>query len=324
MKFGKTLTRTLISEWSRNYMAYKNLKRALAAIEQQPEQEDLLTAFFFDLDRELEKVNSFFVYKKSEMERRIRIFVDKYRILQANIDHEADTSAAAGLMSSLTETKEQLHKLLDYVKLNSEGFRKILKKFDKRTGKNAADVYWRTEVAVAPFVLDGVLDELLERIDDILKQLRTIVDEISAPSTSPTRALAARAVPQVEEYLVADDLERVTAIIYPLVQSISTESSNRALSQILAKACRLRAYKCIKSLVLLGVDLSGRGDIMHRLVLGDSAKITDRPYSDAAITNALHQTTLSETSPIQRSDSQETAQANFIDDLLVSSEAFCT
>src|SRR5690242_11592481 len=37
------------------------------------------TAFIFHLDREVEKVNNFFLYKRSELERRLRILSEKSR-----------------------------------------------------------------------------------------------------------------------------------------------------------------------------------------------------------------------------------------------------
>lgn len=39
----------------------------------------LYTAFIFHLDREVEKVNNFFLYKRSELERRLRILSEKSR-----------------------------------------------------------------------------------------------------------------------------------------------------------------------------------------------------------------------------------------------------
>ena len=138
-------------------MAYKGLKQHVSHIEdlqheQRPVEDEitgnfalmhrLIAAFFFALDRELEKVNAFFVYKRAEMERRLRILSEKYRSLtqppsalyagdDGDEEFSPDPAAEAGLLSSLLETKEQLHKILRYDRLNAEGFSKILKKYLK-------------------------------------------------------------------------------------------------------------------------------------------------------------------------------------------------
>ncbi|KAF9972975.1 Glycerophosphocholine phosphodiesterase [Actinomortierella ambigua] len=84
MKFGKTLGRNQIPEWSRHYLSYKGLKKeiknsvaALACGESN--HADIVTGFLFHLDREIEKVNGFFVYKRTELERRLRILSEKAR-----------------------------------------------------------------------------------------------------------------------------------------------------------------------------------------------------------------------------------------------------
>lgn len=118
----------------------------------------------------MEKVNSFYVYKRTEMERRLRILSDKYQSLvqdpplfspglgSSNTNgpalkvslHEEDSHTGAThasssavysglgasdavqgetLMSSLVETRQQMHKILKFAALNATGFRKILKKY---------------------------------------------------------------------------------------------------------------------------------------------------------------------------------------------------
>ncbi|KAF9103319.1 Glycerophosphocholine phosphodiesterase [Mortierella sp. GBA35] len=84
MKFGKTLFRNQIPEWTRHYVSYKGLKKEIkngqeAIAHGESTMEDVLTAFIFHLDREVEKVNNFFIYKRSELERRLRILSEKSR-----------------------------------------------------------------------------------------------------------------------------------------------------------------------------------------------------------------------------------------------------
>ncbi|KAF9907194.1 Glycerophosphocholine phosphodiesterase, partial [Lobosporangium transversale] len=78
-----------IPEWSRHYVSYKGLKKEIkngqeALESEQSSMDDVITAFIFHLDREVEKVNNFFVYKRSELERRLRILSEKARRLYPN------------------------------------------------------------------------------------------------------------------------------------------------------------------------------------------------------------------------------------------------
>ncbi|KAG0269146.1 Glycerophosphocholine phosphodiesterase [Actinomortierella ambigua] len=84
MKFGKTLDRNQIPEWSRHYLSYKGLKKEIkssveALASGESTHADIVTGFLFHLDREVEKVNGFFVYKRAELERRLRILSEKAR-----------------------------------------------------------------------------------------------------------------------------------------------------------------------------------------------------------------------------------------------------
>ncbi|KAF9988609.1 Glycerophosphocholine phosphodiesterase [Mortierella antarctica] len=89
MKFGKTLSRNQIPEWSRHYLSYKGLKKEIkngqeALANGESAIDDVVTAFIFHLDREVEKINNFFIYKRSEMERRLRILSEKSRRLNTS------------------------------------------------------------------------------------------------------------------------------------------------------------------------------------------------------------------------------------------------
>ena len=108
------------------------------------------TAFFFTLDRELEKVNAFFQYKHTELERRLVIYGDRFRFLASGVTSNdtfhSDVDSDAQFLVALEETKEQLGKILRFVDVNRLGFRKILKKFDKKTRRETLQTYTETKV----------------------------------------------------------------------------------------------------------------------------------------------------------------------------------
>lgn len=79
-----------------------------------------MSAVFFKLDRELEKVNTFYTYKQALIRRRLWILQEKK--LEKSHDEKDE------LVLALKETRNQMNKLMWFAELNSKGFRKILKK----------------------------------------------------------------------------------------------------------------------------------------------------------------------------------------------------
>ncbi|KAI8986544.1 Glycerophosphoryl diester phosphodiesterase family-domain-containing protein [Pilobolus umbonatus] len=142
MKFGKILLTNQVPEWSRNYISYKTLKREIKDAVSQPIKEDTTTSIYFHLDRELEKVNTFFVYKQSLIDRRLWILNEK-------CDNAVDENDE--LILALKETRSQIDKLMWFAEMNSKGFRKILKKLDKKLGLDTQQEYWKNKVMVLPF-----------------------------------------------------------------------------------------------------------------------------------------------------------------------------
>jgi len=75
--------------------------------------------FLFALDRELEKVESFFVRKLDDLKKQR----EKYRYIRSH-DYDSDSEA----LVALTETMSLIHNLLSFADINKKGFAKILKK----------------------------------------------------------------------------------------------------------------------------------------------------------------------------------------------------
>lgn len=179
MKFGKTLLKNQIPEWSRNYINYKALKKRVNRAEEESRlgkqqtcddsvagRSELLyspitsckryhspfsnswVAIFFALDRELEKVNGFYTYKRGEIDRRLWVLSEKFKQHNAATVHAIQSPvhqseflmtpqnqrpldnphANSQFVNALRETLEQLNKLMWFAELNNKGFGKILKK----------------------------------------------------------------------------------------------------------------------------------------------------------------------------------------------------
>lgn len=125
---------------SRYYINYKYLKRSIKQLGGGgTKKEAQRVRFFFLLDRELEKIDSFYHYKVKELERRWKVLYSKYEqechpynSLQEEVDLKANMGCivkeAKESLEGLRKTKEELALLKSFSELNRTGFEKILKK----------------------------------------------------------------------------------------------------------------------------------------------------------------------------------------------------
>nr|XP_031857790.1 uncharacterized protein CI109_006812 [Kwoniella shandongensis]KAA5524862.1 hypothetical protein CI109_006812 [Kwoniella shandongensis] len=126
--------------------------------------------FFFTLQRELEKINTFYLIKERDLRLRLlTLLSNRKRLLQhsANpsdsdqVPPESDEGLILGggsrkdaEWSSLEEGwrlfERDLGKLQGFIEINATGFRKILKKWDKRSKSNTKELYIDRQVEVQP------------------------------------------------------------------------------------------------------------------------------------------------------------------------------
>ncbi|KAI8596165.1 Glycerophosphoryl diester phosphodiesterase family-domain-containing protein [Dissophora ornata] len=287
MKFGKTLFRNQIPEWGRHYLNYKGLKKeikngqeALACGESSTD--DVVTAFIFHLDREVEKVNSFFIYKRSELERRLRIL------------SENDPEADAECLQAMIETKEMLSKLAWFAEMNRRAIEKILKKFDKRMATANREVYLSTKVNPLPFVFDGQLLEMTVAIDVLIREMRALVADYPPFKTglSPKRGSAESRLglteQQIEEAISAierDDVATLKSIIdSKLKQRPELEGVLFTSAQSLfRKACEEKAFQCISLMMSFGAGTLmvnvNEQTVLHKLAI-EGGNFTKTPNAD--------------------------------------------
>ncbi|TIC26635.1 hypothetical protein E3Q12_00270 [Wallemia mellicola] len=183
MKFGKEIQSNQIPGWSQQYLDYKALKKIInSMIKGRPKDagslsigirprktsgndngveevsiEEYRSAFFFKLERELEKINAFYLAKESELKIRIQILIDKKRVLATTNNKQSNEVA---LDEGFQYFERQLVALQAYVDINATGFRKILKKWDKRSKSNTKELYLARQVEVQPVFNREALAEL--------------------------------------------------------------------------------------------------------------------------------------------------------------------
>ncbi|KXT17637.1 hypothetical protein AC579_10152 [Pseudocercospora musae] len=194
VKFGKHIQKRQldIPEYAASFVDYKALKKlikklsatpVLHALQQGPNGEPLQDSqaslqankatFFFRLERELEKVNTFYLQKEAELKLRLRTLQDKKRGLQSR------ATPASKLSSSFVTLDEgfrlfsnDLDKLQQFVEVNQTAFSKILKKWDKTSKSRTKELYLSRAVDVQPCFNRDVISELSDQATTGLLELQ--------------------------------------------------------------------------------------------------------------------------------------------------------
>lgn len=180
MKFGKYLeARQLeLPEYLGHFIDYKGLKKVIKRLTEANEPITVSRqAFFFKVERELEKVNLFYVTQQSALKVRLDILSERRRNL---LNTHLDLITCRTLASRFKELRTAADALARFVALNETGFRKILKKWDKRTHSHMQDMYLLTAVHVQP-VFDH--DELAALSDAVAENLVLLEDSFSESLT---------------------------------------------------------------------------------------------------------------------------------------------
>lgn len=128
--------------------------------------------FFFQLERELEKVNAFYLQKEAELKIRLKTLLDKKKVMQTR---NQNTSRRSAKFTTLEEGFQQfgndLNKLQQFVEINATAFSKILKKWDKTSKSKTKELYLSRAVEVQPFFNKAVISELSDQATTSLQEL---------------------------------------------------------------------------------------------------------------------------------------------------------
>ncbi|WVF68862.1 hypothetical protein IAT40_003635 [Kwoniella sp. CBS 6097] len=114
--------------------------------------------FFFTLQRELEKINTFYLIKERDLRLRLlTLLSNRKRLLQHSSSEDNIDGTPSRRDVEWTSLEEgwrlferDLGKLQGFIEINATGFRKILKKWDKRSKSNTKELYIERQVEVQP------------------------------------------------------------------------------------------------------------------------------------------------------------------------------
>lgn len=209
MKFGKFLaSRQLeLPEYSGHFIDYKALKKLIKqlgmpgssvefdtvpgtpnqALIQQRLKENK-ASFFFKVERELDKVNSFYLEKQANLAVNLDLLRMKKNELLANSALAASESLEylllkfknsilyLNLYHSFKKLHQDLLRLQQFIELNEAGFSKVVKKWDKRSKSHTKELFIQTAVSVQPVFHRNEINELSDMVTLALFDLELIMD----------------------------------------------------------------------------------------------------------------------------------------------------
>ncbi|KAG0130353.1 Glycerophosphoryl diester phosphodiesterase family-domain-containing protein [Tuber indicum] len=315
MKFGKSLPRNQVPEWSSSYIDYKGLKKHIkAAISgQRAEGEADLAPFFFELDRNLELVDSFFNKRFAEYQRRLNLLHGRYdqhfdglfnsengRLKSGESTElsgsdvyglDLDRGDVAELLGALLELRSGLRKLQWYGEVNRRGFVKILKKTDKKANLCAQRRYLESKVNTKPFASAAGVILAMKKVNQWLSKvggteaLELDNTRLENSGIEPRRiafnGIASDRADRAGQCLHGDTPTGLADVIGEVEQ---TPVSKKILLALLQRAIVYKSRKCID--MLLGYidtlheedDINDR-NVIHRLVIsiGRSKSLLKEP-----------------------------------------------
>ncbi|KAI1631938.1 SPX domain-containing protein [Biscogniauxia mediterranea] len=197
MKFGKQIQKRQLEvpEYAASFVNYKALKKLIKKLSATPtlnaqhdpqfpptpvETQAALQAnkakFFFQLERELEKVNAFYLQKEAELKIRLKTLLDKKRVLQSRQGVSRQSAKFTTLEEGFQQFATDLNKLQQFVEINGTAFSKILKKWDKTSKSKTKELYLSRAVEVQPFFNATVISELSDQATTSLQELGAWAD----------------------------------------------------------------------------------------------------------------------------------------------------
>lgn len=234
MKFGKQIQFQQITEWQNHYMSYKGLKKIINSLIQEKAQTSVTiaaspppgstpvipedeyskflqsqkAAFFFKLERELEKVNTFYLQKESELKVRLRSLIDKEKVILSRQGRPGTSSSINSLKEAYRQFEQDLNKLQKFVETNGTGFRKILKKWDKRSKSSTKELYLSRQIELQPCFNQDAMVELADNAAYHLLGLENIQQGNSRSSSAPSSPIANKSSPATGTRIVSSPVQQ--------------------------------------------------------------------------------------------------------------------
>ncbi|KPI44654.1 Ankyrin repeat protein nuc-2 [Cyphellophora attinorum] len=204
-KFGKQIQRQQLDlpEYAASFLNYKALKKLIKQLSVTPtiiaqgdsgttDPQAALRAnkevFFFRLEREIEKVNVFYLQKEAEFSLRLKTLLDKKRVIQARINAGSRSTANfVTLIEGFQQFDNDLNKLQQFVEVNETAISKILKKWDKTSKSRTKELYLQRVAEAQPCFNRDVLRDLSDRATTARLELEALSEGENITTTEVNR-----------------------------------------------------------------------------------------------------------------------------------------
>ncbi|KAI5302357.1 Hsp70 protein that interacts with Zuo1p, partial [Ascosphaera pollenicola] len=245
--------------------------------------------FFFRLEREIEKVNVFYLQKEAEFSLRLKTLLDKKRVVQsrrAATVHAKTPAAYVSLFEGFQQFDADLHKLQRFVEVNETAVSKILKKWDKATKSHTKEMYLQRAVEVQPCFNREVLRDLSDRATTAKLELEAWAEGENIQFDAASRGTAAeRIAPHVVE---EDDTE------FHMLQAMgpATEDGMQQLKEWIDRVKSTPdASERATRMFLAAISSPDTADEVQAVLL-DSGLINIHAEDDINERNALHESVI--------------------------------
>lgn len=321
MKFGKTFISHQIPEWSSHYMNYKLLKKQIKSIVNTEKQvldeiyeadrayneatepsaskqlalADTLTNdkvqialadFFFKIDRNIEKVDSFYNLQFAEYERRFK------KVSTAIISNTGPTASVSATYSTksnhpdlifldkeeyeeiiniLIELRSNFRNLKWFGELNKRAFIKILKKMDKKTGTNKQILYLSTRIFPSSFANENEILNILNLINGYLSEFTAKANELVSLTTPNIEDPHSPMSDTFGKFISNNDPDGLMGQLIVHYRSLILVPS-KIFIKLLNKCTISLSYRCIDRLLdamptlFDTTDISGRNFFHHHII----------------------------------------------------------
>ncbi|THU74238.1 hypothetical protein C4D60_Mb04t31270 [Musa balbisiana] len=185
MKFGKRLKKQVeesLPEWRDKFLSYKDLKKLVRLTSAAQPCSRVEAEFVQMLNAEIDKFNAFFVEQEED-------FIIRQRELQDRIKRVMEDDGTGGSQPSEMEHAKEMSRirkdivnfhgemvlLENYSSINYTGLAKILKKYDKRTGR-VLRLPFIEKVLKQPFFTTDLVSEMVKECERTIELVLPVAD----------------------------------------------------------------------------------------------------------------------------------------------------
>lgn len=183
--------------------------------------------FFFKLERELDKVNDFYIEKESYFKTMLDVLQRKFLEYKTKGRLTSKSSSSYKyLFESLKRFQKEVDHLTQFIDLNRTGFGKVLKKWDKRSHSHTKDFYLATVVSIQPvFTHSSEISLMTDLSTSLLLQLEDIREQAKYQGLDDSNNLSSK-LPTLERDYDSSKLSLNNSLVFGNTRAGADSNNN--------------------------------------------------------------------------------------------------